>query len=592
MHFRTSKKMKKKDVERILKKKNPTAEELGRLYVANESATLRPVSSGGTGALYDEDVYLDSVRLIEAQDEKDLLEFYVTACDMLLLLSQALMRYEAGFADGYNQLLIKLGIAVNAEKAEARANLLPYTMSDRDYLTLYETTKHNKQNRTETLENATVAVIASVFDNEILHATHHARFGFLISRELEILMDRPVENDEIVNKYKAGAFAGLYQIEETGRLVTRQGLVNYMIDWRRSKADSQEFFNLTRAFYQGAKTVRRIFTKQRKIISEALKDEKRFFEVLEAYLSFQDISLTSNLLERVFDEYLAGGEKLSSFVREPIDEVTSHNVLSAIFEQDQHTPQTLVNYFFGEDSDIAYELQRRFSSLWEAVQMYIKEAHPEEDMTWGSLARAGIPIYQQSILPKPDDLADAINANWNIKERIRRVGIAVIKEESRSTQDEYTEFLEPSDFDLYHGVLHVSEAEKRAISDASEFVERGACRIFDVNTTLDCLTKLFGVGALAWARQSEKEIRQQISAVNKAIYLAYLGMTGDREAKEKKRARFKELFREFDLNWLESPKDTAKLALLDFHLLKAQRDFKNIKGAISTLMVNLNKNRS
>lgn len=579
--------MDKKEVERLLKKKRPTGDELGRLYVANESLRLKTL---GRDRLYDEARYLDSVKLLTKQDDKDLLEFYVYAADCLEQLLQEQMKFDAGFNDGLNQLMVRLHVIRNAETAEMTTNRTPLIMTDDEYEILYLKAKAHRMQRPATLEDATLAVIGSAFNQSFLQKVNPSQvLPDSVIKEIEALMTTVEEDKDIIKAYEVGVFNGLHQIIETGALVSRTELVDWLRDWRLKQRGSETYHHLARLFYRGIEDCKEAFKDNDYLSYATHTGPDKFFEIFEAYLSFKDISLVSNMIEKALDDILSDGVPLSKFIKVPVDTVSKYDILSIIFGHEQHPPETMTAYFW-ETGRPANAMRARFPQLWGAVEDYVAEAHPSDDMTWGSLAHAGIAVYKHSIEPSPVDLADCLNPDyWGHRERIINHGIAVIKPETQTAGQVYKDGLTDPVFALYQGINHIDEEELAIVEKAHDYVTKGARRIFDMDEAFDVLAEMFGVD-FEWAKRGDS-VKAGLWCLNSAVYMSYLGIQGDDETKAAKRAKFKSVFRDFDVEDYLPPEKTIEKGRKRLFSLKAERDKDYIVDEINRYINNLYKNR-
>lgn len=603
-------------INRLLKKKGWTGEEVGKLLIASMINDIRQQGQ----EIKEPYISQSDFEIMESSltSERDHLVYGI----YIDLYGAIIDSYNRGqglyqqFYNGFYRVTSELQEIKHADEAQKRMDYIPLIMTESQY------------NRLKTEAVKTVGKQKDSFCALIFHCLD----VFLTQEEAAIKAEAPAvwEALEAAKKIPAAKHRFLRLCNETF------GHGYYSLpDGRRSdQMTSEEWQEALRAEYlkRHKLTARGISqaaeeTLERYKKDKFLKSYELFFKGAEAIRAFvleqtgEPLDGTDEEIENILDKMIELGKTSHSRDAERIAEALDFETPTE-WHYYEDPPEGLTLYdllemyteeyrgAFGTDErDALKHFKKDAPALYEALKAYIESKVPQAKglkanqlykgiISWEELATTGLIGSKELLEITDEEIVDIAtreeDTTENKSKRLRTgIGIAILKHPASYQIDENGDYIEPKNpLHFFRTIYTLGEDESRIAalqSDITELVYPALGYLYAFNALMEIMSKVYDLPELKEVVQFDTTFFEfKMTSFNNILYFLYHDVYGNEAEKQRKRAILKNIFMTMETDSLRpSPEAvggvTTALTKLGFSG-EARKKLKYLDAWIDSLM--------
>lgn len=505
------------------------------------------------------------------------------------------------FYNGYYRYLMYLKNTLDAEMGLRSAELIPYVMTEEQYITLKEQREKELRAYRESFSGLLFTLLSNIMENPE-NAPDDIR------EAIEATKGKPVTNKRILDSYNEVYGEGYYQLPDG----TRSDQIE-RAEWEQKL---QESYLTTHKLTIDGKPASFEETALHYNRERMLKGYELYFKGIDAIRELykehtgkelpkeQEADLLNALEELIHDvEREKASKKIGDYSKEHLllaDIVGGGITSSAKWYEYTKAPEGLTLYdildeslcfYNGEESEDGEpqlkEFKADYPALYKALEAYIKELVPQAKglkpaqyskvfISWGELAELGVGRYPDyCIADNEADILEAMNStdedtteNLLKRKRILLNGINIAREPKPFNINERGEYIDSIKSIIGHnyslfgitGELQ-SESLREDIEAFSENLFLPALRyLYAFNALVKILGAVYDIDDMGEVELSTDRFESQIDALNGQLYMLYADVYGTEADKQRKREVIKEVFKPIDCEELK-PSEKAIEAL-------------------------------
>lgn len=615
-------------IDSLLNKKGWTGVEVGKALVASIIHDIRHQSEPDYKPLFSQSDF-DKMES-SLNTERDYLAYGVYR-DLYSGLIDAFNRGQGQyqqFYNGYYRYLMYLKNTLNAEMGLWSAELIPYVMTEEQYITLKEQREKELRAYRESFSGLLFTLLSNIMENPE-NAPDDIR------EAIEATKGKPVTNKRILDSYNEVYGEGYYQLpdgtrsDQIERAEWEQKLQESYLTTHKLTIDGRPAsFEETALHYNSERMLKgyELYFKGIDAIRELYK-EHTGKELPEE----QEADLLNALEELIHDvEREKASKKIGDYSKEHLllaDIVGGGITSSAKWYEYTKAPEGLTLYdildeslcfYNGEESEDGEpqlkEFKADYPALYKALEAYIKELVPQakglkpaqyskDFISWGELAELGVGRYPDYCSADNEaDILEAMNStdedtteNLLKRKRILLNGINIAREPKPFNINERGEYIDNIKSIIGHnyslfgitGELQ-SESLREDIEAFRENLFLPALRyLYAFNALVKILGAVYDIDDMGEVELSTDRFESQIDALNGQLYMLYVDVYGTEADKQRKREVIKEVFKPIDCDKLKPSEEAIEAVTVELDKLgfssEARKKLKKFDALIERL---------
>lgn len=615
-------------IDSLLNKKGWTGVEVGKALVASIIHDIRHQSEPDYKPLFSQSDF-DKMES-SLNTERDYLAYGVYR-DLYSGLIDAFNRGQGQyqqFYNGYYRYLMYLKNTLDAEMGLRSAELIPYVMTEEQYITLKEQREKELRAYRTSFSGLLFTLLSNIMENPE-NAPDDIR------EAIEATKGKPVTNKRILDSYNEVYGEGYYQLpdgtrsDQIERAEWEQKLQESYLTTHKLTIDGRPAsFEETALHYNSERMLKgyELYFKGIDAIRELYK-EHTGKELPEE----QEADLLNALEELIHDvEREKASKKIGDYSKEHLllaDIVGGGITSSAKWYEYTKAPEGLTLYdildeslcfYNGEESEDGEpqlkEFKADYPALYKALEAYIKELVPQakglkpaqyskDFISWGELAELGVGRYPDYCSADNEaDILEAMNStdedtteNLLKRKRILLNGINIAREPKPFNINERGEYIDNIKSIIGHnyslfgitGELQ-SESLREDIEAFRENLFLPALRyLYAFNALVKILGAVYDIDDMGEVELSTDRFESQIDALNGQLYMLYVDVYGTEADKQRKREVIKEVFKPIDCDKLKPSEEAIEAVTVELDKLgfssEARKKLKKFDALIERL---------
>lgn len=615
-------------IDSLLNKKGWTGVEVGKALVASIIHDIRHQSEPDYKPLFSQSDF-DKMES-SLNTERDYLAYGVYR-DLYSGLIDAFNRGQGQyqqFYNGYYRYLMYLKNTLDAEMGLRSAELIPYVMTEEQYITLKEQREKELRAYRKSFSGLLFTLLSNIMENPE-NAPDDIR------EAIEATKGKPVTNKRILDSYNEVYGEGYYQLpdgtrsDQIERAEWEQKLQESYLTTHKLTIDGRPAsFEETALHYNSERMLKgyELYFKGIDAIRELYK-EHTGKELPEE----QEADLLNALEELIHDvEREKASKKIGDYSKEHLllaDIVGGGITSSAKWYEYTKAPEGLTLYdildeslcfYNGEESEDGEpqlkEFKADYPALYKALEAYIKELVPQakglkpaqyskDFISWGELAELGVGRYPDYCSADNEaDILEAMNStdedtteNLLKRKRILLNGINIAREPKPFNINERGEYIDNIKSIIGHnyslfgitGELQ-SESLREDIEAFRENLFLPALRyLYAFNALVKILGAVYDIDDMGEVELSTDRFESQIDALNGQLYMLYVDVYGTEADKQRKREVIKEVFKPIDCDKLKPSEEAIEAVTVELDKLgfssEARKKLKKFDALIERL---------
>lgn len=588
-------------IDSLLNKKGWTGVEVGKALVASIVHDIRHQGEPDYRPLFTQQDFDKMEQSLST--ERDYLAYGVYR-DIYSGLIDAFNRGQGQyqqFYNGYYRYLMYLKNTLDAEMGLRSAELIPYVMTEEQYITLKEQREKELRACRESFSGLLFTLLSNIMENPE-NAPDDIR------EAIEATKGEPVTNKRILDSYNEVYGEGYYQLpdgtrsDQIERAEWEQKLQeSYLtthkltIDGRPASFEetalhynSERMLKGYELYFKGIDAIRELYKEHtgKELPKEQEADLLNALEELihdvgreKASKKIGDYSKEHLLLADIVGGGITSSAKWYEYTKAP-EGLTLHDILD----------ESLC-FYNGEESEDGEpqlkEFKADYPALYKALEAYIKKLVPQAKglkpaqyskvfISWGELAELGVGRYPDYCSADNEaDILEAMNStdedtteNLLKRKRILLNGINIAREPKPFNINERGEYIDNIKSIIGHnyslfgitGELQ-SESLREDVEAFRENLFLPALRyLYAFNALVKILGAVYDIDDMGEVELSTDRFESQIDALNGQLYMLYVDVYGTEADKQRKREVIKEVFKPIDCEELK-PSEKAIEAL-------------------------------
>lgn len=489
------------------------------------------------------------------------------------------------FYNGYSGYVKRLQDAQTAEKIKERAELIPYVMTESQYITLQEKAEAILKNNKESFSSIIFSTLSY-----FLQTTETAPEP--IKRSIEATKEEPVTNKRILSTYNKTYGKGFYQLPDGTRSDQMQDeewkdllKENFLKKNKLYINGESASFNATMSHYSTARRLKiyELYFKGIETVKDLYKEhtgkelppeqEADVVDALEELAKCGENRLVTALENRtappryeelmdvinVIDGDFAGGAEWHYYEEFP-EEITKYDIIT-----------NSLCFYNGEESEDGNpqlkEFKADYPDLYEVLEAYIKEALPasrdlkptqynKEFISWKELAELGFADYSSLITPNEYDIVGTLaqteedtEENLIKRGRIFLNGINISNDPPEYQVNENGEFIDNIQLFLYPVTrfnIDYIAGEETIVQDIIAYRDNLFMPALQYCYAFNALVKVLGavydIDGMDKVEINTTNLEKKLEIANHTLFLFYAEVYGSAQDKARKRDLIKSIF--------------------------------------------------
>lgn len=573
-------------IDKLLKKKGWTGEEVGKALVASLLNDIRNQGKRDYAPLFSQ---ADFERMESSLTTDRAFLAYGVYRDIYNSLVDTYNRGQGlyqQFYNGYYRYLLRLKEAMDADKALQDIENYPLIMTEQQYTRVEAATRSWERGFKTSYHALLFAVISACMEK--LEAGQPDEIPAELLQAIEATKAEAVTNSRILNAYNGDLGEGYYTLpdgrrsdklskEEWENALQEEYLKTHKLTINGQPASPVEtlrHFNSERLirgyelFFKGADAIRVAFKEQtgRDLEGDA-----------------------SEILDELEAEILNAGKTIAGTLRRDIHTLYTNNLdTPVVWHTYEELPEGLTKYdilrdllgrYSGEyeddipTKDQLKEFKADYPALYAALEAYIKGTVPaagsikpaqiyRDTLSWGELIDSGIIGYRDLEISSYNIihyLQEKGACKFADAQRAALRGIAILRDPKQYQTDAAGDYIEDKNplvyFDSIDAIAE-SETEQNEIEKLQSNLILPALRfLYSYNALIKIIGEVYDIDGIEAAQFNTSQFESQIEAFNQLLYTFYFDSYGDAAEKARKRELIKEIFTPIEI---EAQKPTAE----------------------------------
>lgn len=603
-------------INRLLKKKGWTGEEVGKLLIASMLNDIKQQGQEEKTPLFSQKDFENMESSLTSDRD------YLTYGVYRDLYSSIIDSFNRGqglyqqFYNGFTRLWTELREVQNADSAQASLDDVPLIMTESQY-------KRLEAEAAETLrgyKESYYSLIFFILEHFLNAIDAGEEVPEPIRKAIEATKEEPASSKSFSRSYNELMGEGYYTLpdgrrsdqmtsEEWQKTLEEEFLRTHKLTINGEPATAEETvqsYNQDRLiknyelFFKGAKAIREIVLERTgktldstdEEIEEALNDTIDYVGKAKYKLNAEEIA-----------EALDFSTPTEWHTYEELPEgLTAYDLLDLITDSSQYAetdPKAHLKTFKAE-----------YPELYKALHTYIEENVPKarglkanqlykDIVSWGELAEAGIIRYKALIQPDDRQIVEYWTGDEDTTEnkskRLRTGlrGIAILKHPASYQTDENGDYIEKKNPLHAFRSLYSLEGNGDQIAELQGFRDNliypAMSYLYSFNALMEIIGKVYDLPELAEVVSLDTSLfESKMNGFNGMLYFFYHDVYGNETEKQRKRAIIKELFTPLEADTLKPSKEsieeiTAELTKLGLSS-EARKKLKYLDAFIDRLM--------
>lgn len=600
-------------INRLLKKKGWTGEEVGKLLIASMLNDIKQLGQAEKTPLFSQKDFENMESSLTSDRD------YVTYGVYRALYNSIIDSFNRGqglyqqFYNGFSNLLSELREVQNADKAQAILDDTPLIMTESQYNRLEAEAVQTLRGYKESYYSLLFFLLEKCLDvgDEAPEP---------IRKAIEATKEEPASSKSFSRSYNEFMGEGYYSLpdgrrsdqmtsEEWQKALEEEFLKRHKLTINGEPATVEEAvqsYNVGRLikncelFFKGAKAIREF------ALEKTGKALERTDEEIEEALSYAidyvcRASYNPNAAQ--IAEALGFATHTEWHTYEELPEgLTAYDLLDLITDssQDEET----------DPNDHLKRFKAEYPEIYKALNAYIEENIPKakglktnqlykDIVSWGELADAGIIGYQALIQPDEREIVQIWTEGEDTTEskskrlRTELRGIAILKNPPKNKIDEQGDYIEKKNPLQFFQRLYTLEGDESKTEEIQGYKDKliypAMSYLYSFNALMEIIGKVYDLPELAEvARYDTSLFESKMSAFNGLLYFFYHDVYGNEAEKQRKRAIIKEVFSPLEADTLTPSQEaiddiTEELTKLGFSS-DARKKLKYLDAFIDRLM--------
>jgi len=603
----------KYQLDKLLKKKGWTGEEVGKLLIASMLNDIKQQGQAEKEPLFSQSDFEKMESSLTSDRD------YLTYGVYRDLYSSIIDSFNRGqglyqqFYNGFSRLFSELREVQTADNAQKANDDTPLIMTESQYKRLEAEAVQTLKGRKESYYSLLFYILEKSLDAGD-EAPEPIRTAIEATKEIpaeKITFSRSY-NEQMGEGYHSlpdGRRSDQMTSEEWQKALEEECLRTHKLTINGEPASTEETireYNIDRLiksyelFFKGAKAIREFVLERTG--KELDGTDEEIEEALDGIIDYVGKARYNPNAEKI-EEALGFSTPAEWHTYEELPEgLTAYDLLHLIAESSSY-----------EETDEKKHLKAfktEYKELYTALNAYIEENVPKarglkpnqlykDIVSWGELADAGIIGYSSLIQPDDREIVqiwtEGEDTTENKSKRLRagRRGIAILRNPASYQTDENGDYIEKKSPLPFFLSLYTLEGDGDKIAEINSHIDNliypALSYLYAFNSLMGIIGKVYDLPELEEvARFDTRIFESHMSGYNGMLYLFYHNVYGNEEEKQRKRAIIKEIFRPLEADTLKPSQEaieevTAELTKLGFSS-DARKKLRYLDAFIERLM--------
>lgn len=601
------------NINRLLKKKGWTGEEVGKLLIASMLNDIKQQGQAEKTPLFSQQDFEKIENSLTSDRD------YLTYGVYRDLYSSIIDSFNRGqgiyqqFYNGFSRLLLEFMEVQNADKAQASLDKTPLIMTESQYNRLEAEAVQTLRGYKESYYSLIFSLLEKCLDDgdEAPEPIRNA---------IEATKEEPASYKSFSRSYNELMGEGYYTLSDGRRsdqmtaeewqanlkeefLKTHKLTVNGEPTETKEAIQSYAIGRITKSyelFFKGARAIKELALEK---TGKALELTDEEIEEALNYVIGDLGKAKYNPDAEEIAEVLDFSTPTEWHAYEELPEgLTAYDLLDLITDSSQYAET--------DPKDHLKRFKAEYPELYKALNAYIEENIPKakglkanqlykDIVNWGELADAGIIGYKSLIQPDEREIVqiwtEGEDTTENKRKRLRTgaSGIAILKNPPKNQIDEQGNYIENKSPLYFFQSLYTLEGDGEKIAELHYFrdalIYPAMSFLYSFNALMEIIGKVYDLPELAKvARYDTSLFESKMSGFNGMLYFFYHDVYGTEAEKKHKRAIIKEIFTPLEADTLKPSQEaieeiTAELTKLGFSS-DARKKLKYLDAFLDRLM--------